>query len=100
MAIADGRSGADGRRSLGEPDAGDRDCLLRVFGFSVRRVQGAVEPGLERHIQDGGGRMNPTVIISTIVMGAVALVVAAVMMFVQKKTQAGIDRAGQPAQGA
>jgi type VI secretion system protein ImpL len=44
--------------------------------------------------------MSPTVIVSTIVMGAVALVVAAIMMFVQKKTQAGIDRVGQPSQGA
>ena len=43
--------------------------------------------------------MSPTIIVSTIVMGAVALVVAAIMMFVQKKTQAGIDRVGQPAQG-
>jgi type VI secretion system protein ImpL len=44
--------------------------------------------------------MSPTIIVSTIVLGAVALVVAAIMMFVQKKTQAGIDRVGQPAQGA
>ena len=44
--------------------------------------------------------MNPTVIVSTIAMGAVALVVAAIMMFVQKKTQEKIDRVGQPSQGA
>jgi len=44
--------------------------------------------------------MNPTVIISTIMMGAVALVVAAIMMFVQKKTQDKIAQVGQPAQGS
>ena len=41
--------------------------------------------------------MSPTVILTTIVMGAVALVIAAITMFVQKKTQEKIDRVGQPA---
>jgi type VI secretion system protein ImpL len=45
--------------------------------------------------------MSPTVIVTTIVLGAVALIIAAITMFVQKKTQAGIDRAGTgPSQGA
>jgi type VI secretion system protein ImpL len=44
--------------------------------------------------------MNPTVIVSTIAVGAVALVVAAIMMFVQRKTQEKIDRVGQPSQAA
>jgi len=43
--------------------------------------------------------MNPTMIVTTIVVGAVALIVAAITMFVQKKTQAGIDKASQPGQG-
>jgi type VI secretion system protein ImpL len=43
--------------------------------------------------------MNPIVIVSTIVMGAVALVVAAITMYVQKKTQDKIAQVGQPAQG-
>ncbi|HEV1288365.1 MAG TPA: ImcF-related family protein [Bryobacteraceae bacterium] len=44
--------------------------------------------------------MSPTIIITAIVMGAVALVVAAITMYVQKKTQEKIDRASQPSQGA
>jgi type VI secretion system protein ImpL len=43
--------------------------------------------------------MSPTAIVSTIVLGAVALIVAAITMFVQKKTQAGIDRTSGPSQG-
>jgi len=43
--------------------------------------------------------MSPTVIISSIVLGAVALIIAAITMFVQKKTQQGIDRASQGGQG-
>ncbi len=43
--------------------------------------------------------MNPTVILTTIVVGAVALIVAAITMFVQKKTQDRIDKASRPAQG-
>src|SRR5260370_32269403 len=39
--------------------------------------------------------MSPTVIITTIVLGAVALVVAAITMYVQNKTQEKIDRVGQ-----
>jgi type VI secretion system protein ImpL len=44
--------------------------------------------------------MNPIVIVTTIVMGAVALVVAAITMYVQKKTQDKIAGVGQPSQGA
>jgi type VI secretion system protein ImpL len=44
--------------------------------------------------------MNPIVIVSTIVMGAVALVIAAITMYVQKKTQDKIAGVGQPSQGA
>ncbi len=43
--------------------------------------------------------MSPTVIISGIILGAVALIVAAVTMYFQKKTQEGIDRASQGGQG-
>lgn len=42
--------------------------------------------------------MSPTVIISGIVLGAVALIVAAITMLVNRKTQEKIDRAGQPSQ--
>ena len=42
--------------------------------------------------------MSPTLIVSGIVLGAVALIVAAVVMYFQRKTQEGIDRAGQPSQ--
>ncbi len=44
--------------------------------------------------------MSPMLIVGAIVMGALALIVAAVTMFVQKKTQEKIDRVGQPAPGA
>ncbi|HTB10503.1 MAG TPA: ImcF-related family protein [Bryobacteraceae bacterium] len=43
--------------------------------------------------------MSPTVIISGIVLGAVALIVAAITMYFQKKTQEGIERASQGGQG-
>jgi type VI secretion system protein ImpL len=43
--------------------------------------------------------MSPTVIISGIILGAVALIVAAITMYFQRKTQEGIDRASQPSQG-
>jgi type VI secretion system protein ImpL len=43
--------------------------------------------------------MSPTVIVSTIVLGAVALIIAAITMFVQKKTEAGIARASGSPQG-
>jgi type VI secretion system protein ImpL len=43
--------------------------------------------------------MNPTVILTTIVVGAVALIIAGITMFVQKKTQDGIDKASQGGQG-
>jgi type VI secretion system protein ImpL len=42
--------------------------------------------------------MSPTLIISGIVLGAVALIVTAITMFVQSKTQERIDRASQPSQ--
>lgn len=42
--------------------------------------------------------MSPTLIISGIVLGAVALIVAAVTMYFQRKTQEKIDKVGQPAQ--
>ena len=45
--------------------------------------------------------MSPTAIVTSIVLGAVALIVAAITMFVQRKTQEKIDQAsqgGQPSQ--
>ncbi len=42
--------------------------------------------------------MSPTLIISGIILGAVALIVTAITMYVQTKTQERIDRAGQPSQ--
>src|SRR5580698_1427890 len=44
--------------------------------------------------------MSPTVIISGIILGAVALIVAAITMYFQRKTQEGIDRASGGGQGA
>jgi type VI secretion system protein ImpL len=44
--------------------------------------------------------MNPTYIVSGIVLGAVALVVYAITAWVQGRTQAGIDRASQGTQGS
>jgi type VI secretion system protein ImpL len=43
--------------------------------------------------------MSPTAIVTTIVLGAVAMIIAAITMFVQKKTQAGINRASGSPQG-
>src|SRR5579864_6457369 len=94
MAIAGGGSGEDGRRSVGEQDDGDPDCLRGACRRVVRRVHCAAEYRIERH-QPDGGRMSPTVIITTIVLGAVALVVAAITMYVQNKTQEKIARVSQ-----
>jgi type VI secretion system protein ImpL len=44
--------------------------------------------------------MSPTIIISGIILGAIALVVAAITMYFQRKTQDGINRVSQGGQGA